>query len=68
LPTLFDPLVRDTSTDAERERRVGSVGLGLYIAREIVTSHGGTIDVTSTAKSGTTFTIHLPRRQTTAAS
>ena len=63
LPTIFDPLVRDTSTDAQRHRRVGSVGLGLYIAHEIVTSHGGTIDVTSSAESGTVFTVRIPCQQ-----
>jgi hypothetical protein len=58
LPTIFDPLVRDT--DVLRHRREGSIGLGLYIAREIVTSHGGTIDVTSSAESGTVFTVRVP--------
>lgn len=60
LSILFDPLVRDTSTDAQLHRREGSVGLGLYIAREIVTSHGGTIDVTSSANAGTLFTVRVP--------
>lgn len=63
LPTIFDPLVRDTSRDAVRERRIGSIGLGLYIAREIVASHGGTIHVASSAESGTVFIIRMPRRQ-----
>jgi signal transduction histidine kinase len=63
LPTVFDPLVREMSTDAQQQRRAGSVGLGLYIAREIVTSHGGTIDVTSSAESGTVFTVRVPRHQ-----
>jgi signal transduction histidine kinase len=35
--------------------------MGLYIAREVAKSHGGRIDVISTAESGTTFTIRLPR-------
>jgi signal transduction histidine kinase len=49
--------------DAMREHRDGSIGLGLYIAREIVTSHGGTVDVASSAESGTVFTVRIPRRQ-----
>jgi signal transduction histidine kinase len=35
--------------------------MGLYIAREVAKSHGGRIDVVSTAEAGTTFTIRLPR-------
>jgi signal transduction histidine kinase len=37
----------------------GGLGLGLYIVREIVRAHGGTIDVTS-SDAGTTFRIGLP--------
>jgi signal transduction histidine kinase len=61
LPIIFDPLVRDKPIDEQFSRRPGSIGLGLYIAREIVTSHGGTIDVTSSAESGTIFTVRIPR-------
>ena len=38
-----------------------SLGLGLYITRELVRAHGGTIEVSSLAESGTTFTVRLPR-------
>ena len=63
LLTVFEPLVQDSSIDAKRSRRPGSVGLGLYIAREIVTAHGGTIDVESSAESGTLFTVRFPHRR-----
>jgi signal transduction histidine kinase len=43
----------------ERGPRAG-LGLGLFIAREIVTAHAGTIKVTSSATSGTTFRVTLP--------
>lgn len=61
LPTLFDPLVRAWGPKASEERRVGSLGLGLHIAREVVTTHGGTIAVESNEKDGTVFTVRLPR-------
>jgi len=63
LPNIFDPMVRNASSDAQQSRRPGSVGLGLYIAHEIVTAHGGTIDVNSTVESGTIFTVRLPRHR-----
>jgi signal transduction histidine kinase len=57
LPTIFDPFVR--AEGATKHRR--GVGLGLYIAREIVIAHGGTIEVTSDETTGTVFTVRLPR-------
>ena len=41
-------------------RTMSGLGLGLYIAREIASGHGGTIDVQSIEGEGTTFTIRLP--------
>jgi signal transduction histidine kinase len=63
LPKIFDPLVRGSSAERPQSDRPGSIGLGLYIAREIARSHGGEIDVISTPQDGTAFTVHLPRRR-----
>jgi signal transduction histidine kinase len=60
LPTIFDPLRRYATRESAAERSPGSIGLGLYIVREIVAAKGGTVEVTSTEK-GTTFTVRIPR-------
>ncbi len=46
---------------ATPDKASSSVGLGLFIADQIVESHGGSIPVNSTAEAGTTFTVHLRR-------
>ncbi len=61
LPTIFDPLKRYATMEPTSQRNQGSVGLGLYIVREIAIATGGKVMVTSTAHEGTTFTVHLPR-------
>jgi signal transduction histidine kinase len=45
---------------AEAATAIGGTGLGLAVAREIVTSHGGDIDVESEMSRGSTFTVELP--------
>jgi K+-sensing histidine kinase KdpD len=56
LPTLFDPF-RGTRHRGQAK----GLGLGLFIVKEIVRAHGGTVEVASTESAGTTFTIRLPR-------
>lgn len=60
LKRIFEPMVRLPTQDGSNKNRTG-LGLGLYIAREIVTAHGGTISATSTEQDGTAFTVKLPR-------
>ncbi|MGE6763821.1 ATP-binding protein [Corallococcus interemptor] len=57
LPRIFEPLQRGT-TVGRSER---SIGLGLYIVRQLVLAHGGTVDARSSAEEGTVFTVRLPR-------
>jgi two-component system CheB/CheR fusion protein len=56
LPQIFS---RFYQTEADRHARSG-LGLGLFIAREIVAAHGGTIDVRSIEGDGATFLVRLP--------
>jgi len=55
LPRLFEKFYRVPGS-----RSTGGAGLGLTIAREIVTAHGGQIDVTSRPGQGATFSFRLP--------
>ncbi|MBI3479647.1 MAG: two-component sensor histidine kinase [Nitrosomonadales bacterium] len=56
LPHIFDPFFTT--------REVGSgTGLGLTVSRDILTAHGGTIEVSSELNVGTVFTIQLPIKQ-----
>jgi signal transduction histidine kinase len=57
---IFQPLERGLQRDLQGEHPTG-LGLGLYICREIVRSHGGTLLLESQEGTGTTFTVHLPR-------
>ncbi|MDR1570211.1 MAG: HAMP domain-containing histidine kinase [Oscillospiraceae bacterium] len=57
LPRVFDRFYR---ADQARSAREGGHGLGLSIARIIVSSHGGVIHVRSKPGAGSTFTIELP--------
>ena len=46
---------------ARASRTAGpGLGLGLYVAREIVTAHGGEIEATSVVGTGTVLTVRLP--------
>ncbi len=62
LYAIFEPLVRAPNASSEvHERSKTSLGLGLFIVREIVLAHGGTITVQSSIEAGTVFTIRLLR-------
>ena len=60
LPTIFDAFRRAASRRSTTKEKTESLGLGLYIVREIVQAHAGTVSVESKL-AGTTFTVKLPR-------
>lgn len=59
--SIFSPLVRIANETDDGQARTTSLGLGLFIAREIVHAHGGQVEVRSNAEEGTTFTVTVPR-------
>ena len=70
VPYIFDRFYRvdkarsrtGGATEAGGEVKVGGVGLGLSICKDIIDSHWGTIEVMSDGKSGTTFIVKLPEK------
>ena len=54
---VLDPFVR---LEASRNRDTGGWGLGLAIARRIVESHGGTLELTDNTPTGLLVRVHLP--------
>lgn len=60
LKQIFDPLKRGLQQQRSPDHE-GSLGLGLFIAREIVKAHGGEISSRREATE-TVFAVRLPRR------
>lgn len=56
LASVFEPLARGHDDGTQ-----GSIGLGLFIARAIISAHGGDIHVRSSSDAGTTFSVKLPK-------
>jgi len=54
---LFEPMQRGAATKSDSDR---SIGLGLFIVRQIALAHGGNVSVDSDAQ-GTAFLVRLPR-------
>jgi signal transduction histidine kinase len=59
LAMIFEPMSRAGASAEDARSR--SLGLGLYVAQQVVLAHTGKIDVSSSKSEGTTFTVRLPR-------
>jgi signal transduction histidine kinase len=57
---IFEPLARGAQRD-NASKSDKNLGLGLYIARQIVSAHRGSLQLTASNQEGTTFTARLPR-------
>ena len=57
LPILFSPF----RIVHQKRHKSGGLGLGLFVTRQIALAHGGDVSVTSSAETGTTFEVRLPR-------
>jgi len=57
IPHLFTRFFRAANAE---ERRIGGIGLGLYVVHEIVKMHNGAIDVDSRLGQGSVFRVRLP--------
>ncbi len=57
LPNLFRRFFRARNVDAQQ---IHGLGIGLYVVHQIISLHGGQIDVQSEVGVGTTFAISLP--------
>jgi signal transduction histidine kinase len=58
IPRLFERFYRASNADVQH---ITGMGIGLYIVKEILLLHGGTITVESTEGEGSTFIVDLPR-------
>lgn len=58
--TIFNRFTRATPTECEKK----GLGVGLYIAYQIVKAHNGRVILFSRPKKGSTFTIELPLKNT----
>jgi signal transduction histidine kinase len=61
LPHLFTRFYR--APNAAARATTSSMGVGLFVVRELVQAHGGTVAVTSAEGAGSTFTVRLPLRR-----
>src|SRR4029078_6387521 len=57
LPQLFQRFYRAPNVDPQH---ISGLGVGLFVVKEIVELHGGTVGVSSEVGTGSTFTLSIP--------
>jgi len=57
IPQMFQRFYRASNVDAQH---ISGMGIGLYVVKEIVALHGGTVAVESVEQQGSTFSVSLP--------
>jgi PAS domain S-box-containing protein len=62
LPRIFEKFY---TADGGLDRRAGGAGVGLYLVREVVRLHGGTVEAESRPGQGSLFSVRLPRESPT---
>ncbi|HEY8191578.1 MAG TPA: HAMP domain-containing sensor histidine kinase, partial [Alphaproteobacteria bacterium] len=62
IDNIFNSFVQGQHEDDGQEHSK-SLGLGLFISKEIILAHGGTIKVCSKTGEGTTFVACIPRKE-----
>jgi PAS domain S-box-containing protein len=63
IPAESQEKIFDRFEQGTQSRKVGGLGLGLYIVKQIVDAHGGSIRVESEPGYGSSFIVHLPLRR-----
>lgn len=56
LPKLFEKFSR-----VGKESEIAGTGLGLFVVKSLAAAHGGSVEVSSVLKQGTTFSVRLPK-------
>jgi signal transduction histidine kinase len=57
LPHIFERFYRADNADSSQ---IAGMGIGLYVVQQVIGLHGGRIEVSSTERVGSTFTLFLP--------
>lgn len=67
MAAIFDPMVRMAANESPDFTERTSLGIGLFISRQIIQAHGGDVKVESNDRTGTTFIVTMPKQQPPAA-